>query len=83
MGRVSSEQNGTPSTGGNESSESPDRRDPRDMTEGRDFADFLMGSGPLPAESAVPLPGEQDKLLEQPADTDGVKDPASSPTSPR
>ncbi|WP_312775959.1 AI-2E family transporter [Corynebacterium variabile] len=79
MGRVSSEQNGTPSTGGNESSESPDRRDPRDMTEGRDFADFLMGSGPLPAESAVPLPGEQDKLLEQPADTDGVKDPRLLP----
>jgi len=62
MGRVSSEQNGTPSTGGNESSESPDRRDPRDMTEGRDFADFLMGSGPLPAESAVPLPGEQEVI---------------------
>ncbi len=38
-----------------------------------------MGSGPLPAESAAPLPGEQKELLRRPADTDGVPDPRLLP----
>lgn len=74
MVRVSSQQPGNPHSG--------DDRDPDPRTTGetggtdsrRDYADFLMGSAPMPADAAAPLPGEQDGLLEKPADTDGVPD---------
>lgn len=65
MVRVTSEQNNTPA--------------PREPDEGRDFADFLMGSAPLDPEVAVPLPQEQDELLDKPADADGVPDPRILP----
>ncbi|AWT25777.1 AI-2E family transporter [Corynebacterium provencense] len=79
MVRVSSEQSDNPNSDGDRT---PDRRSPRDTPQGRDFADFLMGSAPLPTESAAPLPGEQESLLEQPADTDGVPDTRILPDIP-
>ncbi|MGV0867951.1 AI-2E family transporter [Corynebacterium kalidii] len=63
MGPVSSDSKNTNGS----SSDGPDRPDPRDVVDGRDFADILMGSGRMDPESSLPLPGEEPTGPSQPA----------------
>lgn len=82
MGSVSSEHNEVPNPRNGKSADNGDPhgvRDARDVTAKRDFADFLLGSAPMPADAAAPLPEEQQELLGVPADTDGVPDPRILP----
>ncbi|AGP31203.1 AI-2E family transporter [Corynebacterium terpenotabidum] len=57
----------------------PDRPDSGESVQERDFADFLMGSGPLAPDAAAPLPEKQDRILNRPADADGVREPLLLP----
>jgi predicted PurR-regulated permease PerM len=63
MGPVSSDSKNTNGS----SSDGPNSPDPRDVVDGRDFADILMGSGRMDPESSLPLPGEEPTGPSQPA----------------
>lgn len=59
---VSSDSNNTNKSSGSKNPDgpnSPNNPDPRDVVDGRDFADILMGSGRMDPESSLPLPGEE------------------------
>jgi predicted PurR-regulated permease PerM len=67
MGRVSSDSKNTDESSGRKKSDGPNSPDPRDVVDGRDFADILMGSGRMDPESSLPLPGE-DHSVKSPAE---------------
>jgi predicted PurR-regulated permease PerM len=75
-GHVTDDPKDSPDTG---SGDGPDPVDPRDNNGGRDFADFLMGTGPRDPENAIPLPDEQGSLLETRAEGPGDADPRLLP----
>lgn len=56
-----------------------DRTDPRDGDGGRDFADFLLGTGRLDPEATMPLPDEQSSLLDTDPEGPGDADPRLLP----
>ncbi|WP_459611238.1 AI-2E family transporter [Corynebacterium urogenitale] len=64
-------------------------RDPRDEHNGRDFADFLAGSGRMNPEDMLPLPDRQDYSQKAPvipegtADDSGLGTTSNEPTSER
>ncbi|MGP9760860.1 AI-2E family transporter [Corynebacterium sp. AOP12-C2-36] len=69
MGRVSSDSNNTNGSSGSKKPDgqsSPNNPDPRDVVDGRDFADILMGSGRMDPESSLPLPGEEPAAVRSP-----------------
>ncbi|HIW91431.1 MAG TPA: AI-2E family transporter [Candidatus Corynebacterium avicola] len=75
MGQVSSDRENpnddTPEQPGQsanrERSANPDSPDPRDVVDGRDFADILMGSGRMDPETSLPLPGDSPDTDREPA----------------
>ncbi|AHW63699.1 Putative membrane protein [Corynebacterium glyciniphilum AJ 3170] len=68
MGRVSSDSKNTNESSGQKKSGGPNSPDPRDVVDGRDFADILMGSGRMDPESSLPLPGEDPAPVKSPAE---------------
>ncbi|MGO1950060.1 MAG: AI-2E family transporter [Mycobacteriaceae bacterium] len=69
MGRVSNDSKNSNGESQDDSTDRdrPDRPDPRDVVDGRDFADILMGSGRMDPESSLPLPGEEPTGPSEPA----------------
>ena len=75
MERVSSDSvnptDGTPDQSGRPARSnrkaSPGGPDPRDVVDGRDFADILMGSGRMDPEVSLPLPDERPVTDQEPA----------------
>lgn len=59
MVHVSSDSENTNESSRRRPSGRPDRPDPRDVVDGRDFADNLMGSGRMDPERSLPLPDEK------------------------
>lgn len=68
MGRVSSDSKNNNGSSGRKKSDGPNSPDPRDVVDGRDFADILMGSGRMDPESSLPLPGEDSTPVKNPSE---------------
>jgi predicted PurR-regulated permease PerM len=54
-------------SGRNDRSDNQSGPDPRDVVDGRDFADILMGSGRMDPGTSLPLPGEKPRTDKEPA----------------
>lgn len=55
-------------------SSSTNGRDPRDTNEGRDFADFLAGSGRMDPKNMLPLPESEEADRTAPVIPEGIKE---------